>query len=529
MTEKVKFARTHLPCPMCTSSDGFAIRQDGSGFCFVCNKNLADAGDPTIKPRKEEPVSAAGTHLEEVRTKIRGISPATFALYGVKARVNDADSAIHSLMFTLPDGRLFNRTIEKTGSKDFWFSGENSGGMPLFGADKFPAGSAQAITITEGYLDALSAYEMMDSKYPNVAVQSVVTARTEASKAYDYLNSFDKIYIAFDADGPGQKAAAEVARLFDFNKVYIVQLDKELKDPNAYHLAGKAREFYKVWWSSKRFLPEGILASYTDFDQIIDDESEKPSVPYPFQSLQDLTYGIRTGELVLLTAQEGMGKTEIFRAIEYHLLKTTDANIGVIHLEESKARTLKGYVGYELKSPVHLPEYQLSKDDLKKHLRSATGRDERLHIYSHFGSDDPDVILSTIRFMAGACNCKYIFLDHITMVVSGLQGEDERKSLDYISTQLAMMVEAMDFTLFLISHVNDDGKTRGSRNIGKVADLRIDLHRDLTAVSDIERNTTHLTVSKNRYAGKTGPGGTLFFDSETYILEEPADTDGVPF
>src|SRR5690606_5904365 len=256
-----------------------------------------------------------------------------------------------------------------------------------------------------------------------------------------------------------------------------------------------------------RFLPGGILASYSDFDQIIDDDIEKPAVPYPFAGLQDMTYGIRTGELVLLTAQEGMGKTEIFRAIEHHLLKTTDDNIGILHLEENKARTLKGYVNYEVQQPVHLPEFALSKEDLKKHLRLATGRDERLHIYSHFGSDDPDVILSTIRFMAGACGCKYVFLDHITMVVSGLQGDDERRALDYISTRAAMMVEELDFTLFMISHVNDEGKTRGSRNIGKVADLRIDLSRDLKAVDDRTRNTTFLTVSKNRFAGKTGPAG----------------------
>ena len=83
-----------------------------------------------------------------------------------------------------------------------------------------------------------------------------------------------------------------------------------------------------------------------------------------------------------------------------------------------------------------------------------------------------------------------------------------------------MMVEELDFTLFMISHVNDQGQTRGSRNIAKVADLRIDMHRDLTAESDLERNTTYLTIAKNRFAGKTGPAGRLFFNSDTYVLSE---------
>ena len=128
----------------------------------------------------------------------------------------------------------------------------------------------------------------------------------------------------------------------------------------------------------------------------------------------------------------------------------------------------------------------------------------------------------------GPCGCKRIFLDHITMVVSGLAGDDERRALDYISTRLAMMVEELDFTLFLISHVNDEGQTRGSRNIGKVADLRIDLHRDLMAENEIARNTTKLVVTKNRYAGRTGPTSNLYFDPDTYVLSE-AEEEGLPF
>lgn len=460
----------------------------------------------------------AGTSLQKVTQPFRGINPGTYDYFDVRLRV-DGEGNPHSYVFNLPDNRSLNRSASE---KKFWFSGETGPGLSLFGADKFPAGSGKMITITEGYFDTLAVFDMMGA-YPVVGVQSASSAKTECAKAYEYINSFDKIYICFDSDEPGQKAADAVARLFDFNKVYLVTLDKEYKDPNGYLEAGKDKLFYKAWWASRRFLPSGILASYSDFDQIIDEDIEKPAVPYPFDSLQDMTYGIRTGELVLLTAQEGMGKTEIFRAIEYHLLKTTDENIGILHLEENKARTLKGYVNYEIKQPVHLPEFALSKEDLKKHLRSATVRDERLHVYSHFGSDDPDVILSTIRFMAGACGCKYIFLDHITMVVSGLQGDDERRALDYISTRAAMMVEELDFTLFMISHVNDEGKTRGSRNIGKVADLRIDMFRDLTAENDIVRNTTHLTISKNRYAGKTGPAGKLYFNPDSYILEEPEE------
>lgn len=527
-----KFVRTHLPCPNCSSSDGYAERADGSGLCFVCGTPVTtESKSPAFSSSVSVGhTSGADKHTsfhrperelvtyQSINETVRGLTPATLNYYGVRYEVAD-NGTVLSYVFPRPDGQILHRGVEQ---KEFWATGSKSDdALSLFGVDRFPPGG-KAVTITEGYFDALAVFQIHGSKYPAVAVQSASSAKTECSAAFEYLNSFDKIYLAFDSDEPGQKAAEAVARLFDFNKVYLVKLDPTYKDANGYLQAGKADSFIQAWWNAKRFLPESIVSSLSDFNQIIDEDVAKPSIPYPFAKLQDMTYGMRGGEFVLVTAQEGIGKTEILRAIEYALLKDTKLNIGVLHLEESKARTLKGYVGQKLRSPIHLPEFSVSNEDVKKWLKEIAG-DERLHLYSHFGSDDPDVILSTIRWMAGACQCKVVFLDHITMVVTGLLGDDERRALDYISTQLKMMAQSLGFTVVVVSHVNDEGLTRGSRNISKVCDLRIDLSRDIKAADEVMRNTTFLTISKNRFAGKTGPAGALQFDPNTFLLEQKID------
>lgn len=438
----------------------------------------------------------------------RGISKKTMATYGVVTKGED-------LVFPYPDGKLQTKSLE--GKRFSWLNGSSP---HLFGKDRFTTNGARAVTITEGPVDALSVYEMMGN-YPVVAATSSSSAKKQCKEDYQWLNSFDRIYLCFDADTPGQEAAKSIASMFDFNKVFMVKLQGgDLKDANDYLKAGKSNEFKKAWWGAQRFLPEGVIAGYSAFDEIIDGDTEKPSIPYPFEGLQDMTYGIRQGELVLFTAQEGIGKTTMFRAIEHHILKTTKDNIGIIHLEENKARTLKGLVGYDMNQPIHLPDYSISNGEIKERLRALTGRDERLHIYSHFGSDDPDVILSTVRFLGTACDCKYIFLDHITMVVTGLGGEDERKALDYISTQLKQMTEDHGFTVFVVSHVNDEGMTRGSRNISKVADLRIDLDRDVMSTDPLKQRQMWLRVSKNRFSGKTGIANVLIFGDDTHTLTE---------
>lgn len=501
---------TDQKCPCGNSSRGYAIDAHDHGFCFACGKNFWPDG---IKPEGAEDYVPDETTLQYVPW--RDITRDTMQFYGVQTEM--AGNTPKAVLFPYANGQT---KVRLRAEKKFYVNGEVKATTGfLFGRDKFNAGSAQAVTITEGEMDALAAFQMLGSKYPVVSIRGASSAESDCTADHDFLNSFDKIYIAFDNDEAGRNATRKVAALFDFNKVYHVKLDL-CKDANEYLSSGKAQDFIKTWWNSKRFLPEGVLSTFEEFDGILDNEETKASVPYPLQKLQEMTYGIRTGEFILVTAMEGIGKTEVLRNFEHHLLKTTNENLGIIHLEESKGRTLKGLAGLELAQPVHLPDTSVSKKEIKGALHTLLGRDERLHVYSHFGSDDPDVILDTIRFMAGPCRCRYIFLDHITLVVTGLQSEDERKQLDYLSTKLAMMVEDHDFALFCVSHVNDDGLTRGSRNISKVADLHIHLDRDITAPTAELRNITELTVRKNRFAGKTGPAGRLRFNGDTFTLTE---------
>jgi twinkle protein len=492
-----------LPCPNCSSSDAYHLYDDGHGYCYSCNT-------PTFPQGSKE------RQYSYEFLAYRGFSKSTMEFYRTLTKV-DADGKPVAVVYPYTQEAAKVRVFPKT----FYATGKMKD-ADLFGWQRFNSGQAKSITITEGEDDALAVYEMLGSKYPAVSVQSASSAKRDCSRRFDYLNSFDRIYICFDNDDPGRKAATEVAQLFDVNKVYHVKLDK-FKDAQQYHEKKLWKEFSNIWWNARRFVPEGIISSFSEIDEIIDSETTRGSGTYPFKTLQEMTYGPRQGEVVLLTAFSGIGKTEILRAIEYHLIKTTEENLGIIHLEEEKERTIKGLIGYDLERTVHLPDSNVSKDDLKAAYRDLVGRDDRVHLYSHFGSDDPDIILSTVRFLAGSCNCKYVFLDHITMVVTGSDTEDERKKLDYISTKLAMMVRELDFTLFMVSHVNDSGQTRGSRNIQLVADLQIELFRDPNAAQAAERHKTHLNIRKNRFASMTGPAGVLTFNPDTFIVAELED------
>lgn len=569
------------PCPVCRSrgadgsGDNLAVYDDGHVFCFSCNYFLKDNkisldnsrtnqynkkdiqesyGVPTVVLRSTQELPELLKVIKDYRPEVsrvypegpteyyvvpteysrvdkditlvdysyqylgtRGISRETMEFFRVLTKVSKDGQPV---AISFPYGTY--EQVRKIPGKQILTIGDSKD-VKLFGQDQFNPGSAKTITICEGAYDAMSVCEIM-GRYPAVSVRSASCARADCERAHNYLNSFERIYLCFDNDRAGTEAAREVSQLFDINKVYHVKLEK-WKDANEALEKGDKAEFTKTWWNAKRYQPKGIVSTYEQMEEILKKESAQAVASYPFPTLESMAYGIRSGELVLFTALEKVGKTEVIRAIEHHLLKTTEENIGIIHLEELEKRSVQGLVGIELGAPVHLPDAGVSVEDQITALKSLTKKDGRLHFYSHFGSDDPDSILGVIRYLVGVNHCKYIFLDHITMLVTGFEDEDERKKLDYISTRLAMLTRELNFTLFLVSHVNDSGQTRGSRNIAKVADLIVHLDRNIEAADSATRNQTALTCRGNRYAGITGPAGVLHFDSRKFTLSEKVEEE----
>lgn len=454
---------------------------------------------------------------------LRGLTAESLAKYSAKTKV-DAEGKPIEIGFRYPNGAYKVRDLEK---KEFRAvaspSGESISSAGLFGSDVFSAGSHRYVTITEGEFDAIALHQVLGG--PVVSVQSATSAARDVTAARSWINSHEGIYLCFDADAAGRRAVADVARLFDYNKVFDVKLTRH-KDANAYVEAGEGEELRKVWWNARKYQPDSIISTLSDFKTILESKPVSWGTPYPWPTLNAMTYGIRTGESVLITAQEGVGKTEIMHAIEHKILKETDHAVGAIFLEEPKHKHLQILAGIELGKPVHLPDQGGTTTEIYGAIQDLVRTDGRLNVYNHFGSDDPNSLLDAIRFLVSSMGCRYILLDHITMACSGLASEqDERRALDYIATRLEVMVVELDFALIVVSHINDDGKTRGSRMISKLANIRIDASRDTLAEDIVERHTIDLVMPKNRPAQKTGRAGRLIYYPEKCLLTERTDAE----
>lgn len=459
--------------------------------------------------------------IEYIYRADRGLSKTTMEFYDISIKqVGGVDDCYG---FIYPNQAVKTKKVDPSlprKNRYKWLGPGQSAG--LFGRNLFDPGSKKSVYVTEGEFDAPSIWEALGGSVAAVSVQSSSTALRDVSIDRDYLNSFDKIILALDGDDPGKEATRKVicSGLFDFNKIFIVDFQK-YKDANDYAQHGEMFELASVCKKYKKYTPDNIIAAFSEIEGALQVGDDEVIGTYPTDKLNDMLYGFHRGQVIVIKGLEGIGKTEVLRWLEHHLLKTTSLRLGLIHMEEDKATTIKGVSTYETAIACNLPDSGITDTEIMSGYKKAVGdREDRVFIYTMFGGDDPDDVLDSIRFLVSSGGVDVVFLDHITLLVTGIEEGDERRKLDYLSTKLKKMAKELKFCLVMITHVNDDGQTRGSRNISKIADTVMHLDRNLLSDNEYEKNCLFLTLEKNRKTGRTGKAGILHFNTETTMLEE---------
>jgi len=529
---KNRFVR-HTECPDCGSSDGRAVYSDDSTYCFVCHKasktlseGFSDQGRGKVLPMTQKPVvePLKGISGQFLSIPERGITKATCEAYGVRQTGTE-----HYYPYCDDRGTEVAFKVRSVADKQFRSQGNIKEAL-LFGQNRYPAGG-KYLTICEGELDALAAFQMTGSLYPVVSIKNGAQSAVKDCQAqFEYIDSFETVVLAFDADEPGQEAALAVADLFG-SKVKIMKMSKPYKDACDYLKDNKSADFVKAWWAAETYVPDGIVAGSELFELVMQ-PLPKAQAHYPYAGLNGMTGGIRQQEMVVVTAGSGLGKSQFIREVIWQLLCETKDNIGIMFLEESVKRTALSLMSLAINKPLHLAETEATESAKKEAFDKTLGSD-RLFFYDCFGSTAIDNIINRVRYFAKGLDCKYILLDHVSIVVSAQDHGDERKAIDEIMTKLRMIVQETGVALFVVSHLRrPEGKgheegaatslsqLRGSASIGQLADMVLGLERSAQHEDPIERNTTRVRVIKNRYSGETGKACAVLYDKHTGRMNE---------
>ena len=513
------FTATHQPCDRCGSSDGVGINDDGSTHCFVCNRHERGENTQRVTIEKTHTTIDLIYGKPQALTR-RNLTEDTCRKWGYWVGEENGQP-VQVANYKTRDGKTCGQKIRRA-DKSFGVRGEL---ISLYGQHLWRDGGRRVV-VTEGEIDALSVSQALDNKWPVVSVPNGAgAAKGHIARAIDWLERYEQVIFCFDMDDTGRKGAAECAALLTPGKAKIAELP--LKDPNDMLVAGRSKDLVNALYDAREYRPDGIVNG-KDLWDVIANKEEHQAVPYPYASLNNLTHGMRTGELVTVCAGSGIGKSLFCREVAHHLLDLGE-QVGYIALEESVRRTALGIMGIHLNKPLHLEEDDVSQEALRPAFEETVGNG-KFYTYDHFGSMDSDNLLTKIKYLIKGFDCKWIFLDHLSIVVSGIAGDDERRLIDNTMTKLRSLVEETGCGMVLVSHLKrvdtgheEGGRVslhhlRGSQAIAQLSDMVIGLERNQQA--ETTSNETRVRVLKNRFSGQTGHCTTLSYNHDTGRYKE---------
>lgn len=415
---------------------------------------------------------------------------------------------------------------QKTRDKDKNFSVKGEVGKEMLWGSHLWSGGGKMIVITEGEIDCMTVAQLQNLKWPVVSLANgAKSARKTCAANYEYLDGYEKIILMFDMDEPGREAVAQAAEVLPQGKVFVAQLP--MKDANECLINGHSKDVMDAIWNASPYRPDGIVSAKNLIARALE-KADVVSIQFPLGTiLNEKTRGMRPGEVIMLTSGSGMGKSSFAREVAYGLGHGTGMRGGLAFIEEDVTETMLDIAGLHLNKRIRQFPEMTNPEEKAKALNEVFDNDT-YHLYDHFGSAEEDSLIGKLRYMATVLDCKWAILDHISIVVSGMDGDgDERKTIDRLMTKLKTLAKATGLILIVITHLKrKEGKgkgheegaqislseLRGSGAIAQLSDTVIGFERDQQG--DMP-NMVLIRILKCRFTGDTGEAGYLEFNKTT--------------
>lgn len=419
---------------------------------------------------------------------------------------------------------------------------------------------------TEGEWDAVSVYQacvdnVKGTKFeglePFVVSIPLGTANAVESILHnkDFVESFDAYTFFFDDDfatpaehkkgvmkGHEAREAVAGALVGNGQSLFIITPDHEFKDASDYLQRGKSNELAKLVQFGKRpFSAEKIVkAGDIELDDLLAPREEGIYVNC-FPNLMKKIHGFRTRELVVLTSPSGVGKSTVTSIFASAFLEAGE-KVGLMYLEETNKETFQRMIASKLKvSYIKFKDKPLecaTREQIKAAYDEIVNQNQ-LVMLGHFGSMPISDFMQKIKHMTLVEGCRYIVVDHLSLLISGSVVDNERKELDLVMTELAAFCAANDVCIIAVSHINrsaaeqfkppkqkegEEGKPywvsvtkemmRGSASLEQLSWIVLGLEPQIN--SDRSRGNVRLTVLKNRPWGYLGVADEFTVDEDTW-------------
>lgn len=521
---------------------------NANGWCFSCKTYVANPyGEP--RSASEIPVNANVKTPEEEAAEMaeiasygvcdlpeRKLRASSLDYYGIRIGLSEQDGktpAFHYYPYT-KNGEIVAYKVRLIEGKRMWTVG-NQRDVDLFGWEEAIKTGARRLIITEGELDAVALYRIFemygDAKYTPPAVCSLPHGAASAGRdlarvAPKIRKHFKEVSFCFDADKAGKKALEDACKVLPEATEVVLPC----KDGNQCLIDGAGKAAYAA---AKFNQSKPKNSRLVWLDDVWEAAKEPPvfGVSWPWQTITDLTRGIRKGETIYIGAAQKMGKSEILNAIAAHLVGVHDWKVLLAKPEESNKKTVKLLAGKIAAARFHDPKVEFDQDAYDAAGSVLLGQKVlMLDLYQHMGWDS----LKQDIIAAAALGVDAVFIDPITNLTNGMSASEANTKLQEIAEELAAMSLDLDIVVFIFCHLrNPDGgashdrggkvltsQFAGSRAMGRSCHYMfgVEGNKDPELPKE-ERNVRKLVLLDDREFGEVGESSLYWNDSTTLFTE----------
>jgi twinkle protein len=453
--------------------------------------------------------------------EVRGISVKTQQLYSV-GLTEDALILPYYSVGGLVAYKEYKMKL-KNGKKDMFFVGDFKR-VTLFGIQTVNT-KRQVLIITEGEIDAMSAYEM--TGYACVSVPTGADGALKAIKSnLKFIESFPKVIVCFDNDKAGNDAATEVMDLLRSGSSARATL--RLKDANEYLKQGLDKEFKETIGNASCKVTE-CLYTEGEVKELVD-----RIINHDFKVVTGLDTGItplsglklREEEVTTIFSDPAVGKSSICRQMVANLIHQK-INVLLFCYEESD----ETYIEKTLDMFYHTRLQAKEKKQLEHQIN------EVFTPYIHLAKvydDNLDNIREAIEYAVRVHDVKLVVFDNVSAATACSGDSANRIGAVYMT--LTELGKKYKHHTIVVSHTRrqppklrkqgkDDDDEEDETKIPSLTDglgsggIERYSYNVIAAARDSGSNTSRLAIRKNRTRGDLWEF-TLTWDSSCNSFKE---------
>ncbi len=332
------------PCPNCKAmgrdkSNNHLIHwrnnENGEEFCS-CNRcghyeKITDANRGVLESTRQvrvektpEEIAAMLAEVEELPFKpllSRGIKLDVAMRYGVRVGLSATDGeTVISHFYPKTKGDVISGYKVRSLDPKYFYAVGDGAGCDLFGINQARLGDVwgEKLFLFEDELSCMSGFQALVDGAKSTLRPACVSlpdgtksVAAVVSRNRKFFDGFKELVICMDNDEAGEEAVTVIRQLYPHAKVARIPKGKtkdgkEIRDGNDLLMEGRQQEFNNLLrFKAAKESP----AASVSIAECIEEALQKPEWGFltPWKGFNDLTYGLRLGEIIAIGAGVSIG------------------------------------------------------------------------------------------------------------------------------------------------------------------------------------------------------------------------------